>query len=168
MGIYSPNSQEPIWTHLKQIEALNQTLPWTLACILILQIMSSLIQLFFYKGLNQLIFPPIWCHVCLVLILPLFGHEPSSKSHVSNLWLSQNRIALFHWILEGCSSSKVAPSVRKQPLHQPIHNEYEAIVNMRQYAMREHMNVTLGQIIVVDQSIASNAQLVASQQKVVI
>jgi hypothetical protein len=39
---------------------------------------------------------------------------------------------------------------------------------MRQYAMREHMNVTLGQIIVVDQSIASNAQLVASQQKVVI
>jgi hypothetical protein len=39
---------------------------------------------------------------------------------------------------------------------------------MGQYAMSEHMNVTLGQIIVVDQSIASNAQLVASQQKVVI
>jgi hypothetical protein len=65
------------------------------------------------------------------------------------------------------SSSKVAPSVRKQPLPQPIHNECKAIVNMGQYAMSEHMNVTLGQIIVVDQSIASDAQLVASQQKVV-
>jgi len=62
----------------------------------------------------------------------------------------------------------VALSVRKQPLPQPIHNKHEAIVNMGQYAMREHMNVTLGQIIVVGQSIASNAQLVTSQQKVVI
>ncbi len=68
----------------------------------------------------------------------------------------------------GGYSSKVAPSVWKQPLSQPIHNKHEAIVNVGQYAMREHMNVTLGQIIVVDQSIASNAQLMTSQQKVVI
>ncbi len=61
----------------------------------------------------------------------------------------------------------MAPSVRKQPLPQPIHNKYEAIVNMGQYAMREHMNVTPEQIIVVDQSIANNAQLMTSQQKVV-
>ncbi len=62
----------------------------------------------------------------------------------------------------------MAPSVRKQPLPQPIHNKYEAIINMGQYAMREHVNVTLGQIIVVNQSIASNAKLMTSQEKVVI
>jgi hypothetical protein len=42
------------------------------------------------------------------LDLPLFGLGPSSKGHRSNLWLSSNRIALFHWTLDLGSSSKVA------------------------------------------------------------
>jgi hypothetical protein len=41
------------------------------------------------------------------LDLPLFGLGPSSKGHESNLWLSSNKIALFHWTLELGSSSKV-------------------------------------------------------------
>ncbi len=42
------------------------------------------------------------------MILPLFGLGPSSKGHGANLWLSSNRIALFHWTLDLGPSSKVA------------------------------------------------------------
>jgi hypothetical protein len=34
------------------------------------------------------------------LDLPLFGLGLSCKDHGSNLWLSSNRIALFHWTLD--------------------------------------------------------------------
>ncbi len=34
------------------------------------------------------------------LNLALFGVGPSLKSHVSNLWLSSNKIALFYWTLD--------------------------------------------------------------------
>jgi hypothetical protein len=44
------------------------------------------------------------------LNLPLFGLEPSSKGNGSNLWLSANRIVLFHWTLNFRASSKVALS----------------------------------------------------------
>jgi hypothetical protein len=54
----------------------------------------------FFGGLNQFIFPPKWCHVGLALICHFFGLGPSSKGHGSNLWLSSNRIALFHWTLD--------------------------------------------------------------------
>jgi hypothetical protein len=37
-----------IWTHLKQLESLSCTMPWTLACILVLQIMSSPLSSFFF------------------------------------------------------------------------------------------------------------------------
>jgi hypothetical protein len=33
------------------------------------------------------------------LDLPLFGLGPSSKGLGSNLWLSANKISLFHWTL---------------------------------------------------------------------
>jgi hypothetical protein len=42
------------------------------------------------------------------LNLPLFGLGPTSKGHASNLWLSSNRSALFHWTLDLGNSSKVA------------------------------------------------------------
>ncbi len=42
------------------------------------------------------------------LYLPLFGFEASSNGHGSNLWLSSNRITLFHWTLNLGPSSKVA------------------------------------------------------------
>ncbi len=42
------------------------------------------------------------------LNLPLFGLGPASKGHGSNLWLSSNRSALFHWTLDLGNSSKVA------------------------------------------------------------
>ncbi len=41
------------------------------------------------------------------LDLPLFGLGPSSKGHGFNLWLSSNRIALFHGTLDLEPSSKV-------------------------------------------------------------
>jgi hypothetical protein len=42
------------------------------------------------------------------LNLSLFGFGPSSKGHGLNLWLSANRIALFHWTLELGPSCEVA------------------------------------------------------------
>jgi hypothetical protein len=44
------------------------------------------------------------------LNLSLVGLGPSSKGYGSNLWLSANSIALFHWILDLGPSSKVALS----------------------------------------------------------
>jgi hypothetical protein len=91
--------------------------PWvgpclgTLACILVLQIMSSPFRFFLkikiFWGLKQLIFPPKWCHIGLALICHFFWFwKPSSISHGSNLWLSSNRIALFHWTMDVGPSSK--------------------------------------------------------------
>jgi hypothetical protein len=69
----------------------------------------SFIGLFFLWGSNQLIFTPKWCNVSLALICHFLGLGPSSKGHHgSNLWLSSNRIALFHWTLDLEPSSKVA------------------------------------------------------------
>jgi hypothetical protein len=42
------------------------------------------------------------------LTLPLFGLGPSSKGRGSNVRLSTNRIALFHWTLDLRLSSKLA------------------------------------------------------------
>jgi hypothetical protein len=57
---------------------------------------------------GQLIFPPKWCHVGLAWICHFLVLDPYLKAIESNLWLSSNRIALFHltWDLE--PSSKVA------------------------------------------------------------
>ncbi len=74
--------------------------------------LSFLVEFFscIFSGLNQLIFPPKWCHVSLASNLPLFGLEPSSKGPASNLWLSSNRImVLFHWTLDLGHLSKVRP-----------------------------------------------------------
>jgi hypothetical protein len=65
-----------------------------------------------FLGSNQLIFPPEWCHVDLASLL--FGLVFSSKVHESNLWLSSNRITLFHWTLNLGSSFKVA--LRPRPI----------------------------------------------------
>ncbi len=67
--------------------------------------MSSLFSL----GPNQLIFLPKWCHVGLALICYFFFNlgPSSSKDRASNLWLSSNRIALFHWTLDLGPLSKV-------------------------------------------------------------
>ncbi len=45
---------------------------------------------------------------CRFRDLPRFGHGPSSKGHGSNLWLSANKIVLFHWTLDLRPSSKVS------------------------------------------------------------
>jgi len=45
--LYKFSILKPIWTHLKQIESLSSTMPWTLACILVLQIMSSALKFIF-------------------------------------------------------------------------------------------------------------------------
>ncbi len=99
-GVRGSNSWEPIWTHLQQIVSLSWTLPWTLACILVLQIMSSPFELFFFLVSNQLIFSPKWQHLHLVSIYYFFYIGPLSKSCGSNLWLLSNKIALFHWTLD--------------------------------------------------------------------
>ncbi len=57
--------------------------------------------------LNQLIF--LLCRFSLDL--PLFDLGPSSKGCGSNLQLSSNEIAIFHWTLDLGSSSKVALKV---------------------------------------------------------
>jgi hypothetical protein len=71
--------------------------------------MSSLLfSSFFCCGLNQLIFPQKWCHVGLALICHFLVLDPHLKTMGPNLWLSFNRIALFHWTPDFGSSSKVA------------------------------------------------------------
>jgi len=74
-----------------------------LACILVLQIMSSLFRFFYKKnsGLNQLFSLQSGCHLGLALICHFFGFGPSSISCGFNLWLSSNRIALFYWMDHG-------------------------------------------------------------------
>jgi len=51
-GVQGPNSEDSIWTHLNQIESLSGSLPWTLACILVLRIMSFPFELFFLVRTN--------------------------------------------------------------------------------------------------------------------
>ncbi len=108
MGVQGSNSEEPIWTHLKQIESLSWTLSWALACILVLQIMSSPLSSFFFASGLVDDFPSKMVPCRFSLNLPLFGPRPSSKGHGSALWLSPNRIAQFHWTLNLRPSSKVA------------------------------------------------------------
>jgi hypothetical protein len=92
---WGPGSKflEPIWTHFKQSESLSWALPWTLTCILGLQIMSSPLSSFFLGLKPEPIDIPCKMVPCrFSLNLPLFGYG-------SNLWL-WNRIALFHWTLD--------------------------------------------------------------------
>jgi hypothetical protein len=56
--------------------------------------------------------PTNWCSYKMVpckfsLNLPLFGLGLSSKGRGSNLWLSTNKIVLFHWTMDVGPSFKV-------------------------------------------------------------
>jgi hypothetical protein len=53
---------------------------------------------------------------CISFNLPLFGFGPSSKGQGLHLWLSANRIALFHWTSDLGPSSKVA-LIEQSPQH---------------------------------------------------
>jgi hypothetical protein len=68
---------EPIWTCLKRIECLSWTLPWTLVCILVLQVMCSFVAfLFGYEPIDS---PSKMVPYRFSLDLPHFCHGPSSK-----------------------------------------------------------------------------------------
>jgi hypothetical protein len=88
------------------LNSLSWTLPMTLACILVLQIMGSPFWLFFFlsKPIN-FPFKMVTCRFSLGF--PLFGLGLSSKGYGCNLWLSSNTIALFHWTLNLGARSKV-------------------------------------------------------------
>ncbi len=105
-GVWGPNSEEPIWTHLKQIESLSWTLPWTLASILVLQIVTYPFKLFLKSEPIDFPLKMVLCRFCLNL--SLFGLGLSSKGYASNLWLSSSNFALFHWTLDLGPSSKIA------------------------------------------------------------
>jgi hypothetical protein len=79
-----------------------------LAWILVLQMMSTPFLFSFFFRFEPIDFPSKMVPWRFSLYLPLFGFEPSSKGHGSNLWLSSNRITLFHWTLNLGPSSKVA------------------------------------------------------------
>jgi hypothetical protein len=96
-----------IWS---KIESLSWTLIWILACILILHIMSSPFQAHFF-GFEPIDFPSKKVPCKFSIHLSLFGLGPSSKGSGSNLWLSSNRIALFHWTLDLGPSPKVAQTI---------------------------------------------------------
>jgi len=86
--------------------SLSWTLPWTLACILVLQIMSSPLSPFSF--LSKPIDFPFKMMTCRFSPgFPLFGLGPSSKGYGCNLWLSSNTIALFHCTLNLGARSKV-------------------------------------------------------------
>jgi hypothetical protein len=91
------------------------SLPWTLA----LHLGSPNHKLSFWAlclGPNRLILPSKMVPCGFSHFLPLFGLGPSSIGHGSNLlWLSPNRIALFHWTLDFRPSSKVALSSLDEP-----------------------------------------------------
>ncbi len=96
-------------THLKQIESLS----WTPSLDHSLHLGSSkswalLFISFFWVSTNWFSHQNFGEPCRFSLNLPLFGVEPSSKGHGSNLWNPSNRIALFHWTLERVSSSKLA------------------------------------------------------------
>ncbi len=78
------------------------------ACILVLQIMSFSFEVFYRLFWSEPIdFPSKMVPCKFGLDLPLFGLQPLSKVHGSNLWLLTNRIALFHWTLNLGPSSKL-------------------------------------------------------------
>jgi hypothetical protein len=54
----------------------------------------------FFLGSKPIDFPSKMVPCRFSLNLPIFGRGPSFKGHGSNLWLSSNRIALFHWTLD--------------------------------------------------------------------
>ncbi len=82
-------------------------MPWSLACILIIQITRSPFYVFFFR-FEAIDFPSKMVSCRFSLDLPLFGLGPSSKGLRSNLWLSSNRIDLFHWTPDLGLSSKLA------------------------------------------------------------
>jgi hypothetical protein len=53
---------------------------------------------FFWSKPINLTSKMVTCRISIDL--PLFGLCPSFKGHESNLWLSTNRIVLFHWSLD--------------------------------------------------------------------
>ncbi len=90
------DSWEPIWTHLKQIWVLGLNLALDPS----LHLGSPNHELF-------ILVQPKMVPCRFRLYLSLFGLGPWSKGCGSNLWLSANRIALFHWTLDLGPSSKV-------------------------------------------------------------
>jgi hypothetical protein len=78
---------------MKQIESLSWALPWTLACILVFQIMSILSFFFWFKPID---FPSNWCHVILASIYHFWILDPHLKA-MGPIYGSQ-RIVLFYFI----------------------------------------------------------------------
>ncbi len=113
--LYSPNTRahfrwglgSKYWgTNLDWFEA-NWTFELDLALNPSLHLGSSNHDFSFW-GLNQLIFLSNSLQCRFSFNLPLFGLGPSFKGHGSSyLWLSSNRIALFHWTLDLAPLSKV-------------------------------------------------------------
>jgi hypothetical protein len=92
-GVQGPNSQEPIWTHLKKIESLS----WTVACIF--WFFKSW-ALFFLLVWNQFDFSlPKLCHGSLTSIWHLFFESwtPHSKGHGSIIYGSYS-VGLLYFI----------------------------------------------------------------------
>jgi hypothetical protein len=101
-----------VGTNLDSFET-NWTLELDLALDLSMRLGSSNHELSFWAPFFFWLFEPIDFPLKMVpcrfsLYLPLFGLGPSSKGQGSNLWLSLNRIAQFHWTPDLGSSSKVA------------------------------------------------------------
>ncbi len=65
-------------------------------------------------GFEPIDFPSEMVPSSFRLDLPPFGLGPSSKGRGSNLWLSANKIALFHWTLDLGPLSKVALTLSSQ------------------------------------------------------
>jgi hypothetical protein len=96
-GVQDQNSEEPIWTNLKQTESLNWTMPWTLACILVLQIMSSPFRSLKNKS-EPIDFPSKMvqcrssqiCHFLdlhLKVMAPIYGSEPIGLLYFNGPWI---------------------------------------------------------------------------------
>jgi hypothetical protein len=87
-----------VWTNLDSFEA-NWILELDHAVDLSLHLGSSNHELSFLVlvlGWNKLNFPQKMVPCRFNLHLPLFGLGPSRKGNGSNLWISSNKIALFH------------------------------------------------------------------------
>jgi hypothetical protein len=72
LGFRGPNSYEPIWTHLKQIESLSWTLPWTLACHL-------------GSPNHELSFLGVWINWMFFFLLSLLLHVRALSSKLTSL-----------------------------------------------------------------------------------
>jgi hypothetical protein len=124
-----------------QIESLSSTPPSNLECILILQIMSSCFDdshfiFIFFGGSKPINFPPIMVPCKFNLDLPLFGLGLSSKGHGPNLWLSTNRIALFHWTRVLRPSYKVA-----------LINQFRCLIQVLNHG-QQHSETALVELVV--------------------